>query len=322
MELALFVFVQVHCPGTMARVSGESSRDYRVWTKEEEKMLVTCMRELVEGRHVEKGQFQASSLKALEKMTRTRMESCQLLAVSHVKSKVCYFKDKFAAMLELKRASGFGWDDTRGCVVADDVIFAGRVKSHPKASGLNNKPLSYWDDLSFIFGAEMATGADVVQLGDALSKVLMGRRSSDFVDVHAEQDFIDKGVDMHTTLLKGTEAEISSKPVTVKGVEGGASSGTKRSRQMFWDKEHTRIANSMESVSENIARFVTNYCIEGDLAVKRQYLYQELASFPGLTPYQRTRIMRHLNRDDGDASTYFQLPSQEEKLAFIWTLLK
>ncbi|CAN1315984.1 hypothetical protein LINPERPRIM_LOCUS29902 [Linum perenne] len=91
-------------------------------------MLVTCMRELVDERHVEKGNFKLSALKALERMMHTRLEGCQLLAVPHIKSKVRYFKDKFAALLELKQASGFGWDETRGCVVADDDVFNGWVK--------------------------------------------------------------------------------------------------------------------------------------------------------------------------------------------------
>ncbi|CAN1315988.1 hypothetical protein LINPERPRIM_LOCUS29902 [Linum perenne] len=61
---------------------------------------------------------------------------------------------------------------------------------------------------------------------------------------------------------------------------------------------------------------------QGDLAVRRQYLYQELATFADLTFGQRTRIMRHLNRDDGDATTYFQLPTSEEKLAFVRNFLQ
>ncbi|CAN1126031.1 hypothetical protein LINPERHAP2_LOCUS3197 [Linum perenne] len=316
-----------------------TTREYKAWTKEEEKMLVSCMRELVEGRHVEKGNFKTNSFTALEKMMHTRMPTCKPLAVSHVKSKVRYFKDKFVALLELKKASSFGWDDVRGCVVADEAIFSGWVKSHPRASGLNNKPVPYWDDLCFIFGAELATGADAVQPEDAASKVNTGAGNSDYMDDETEQgesytiprnldhnavmcDLINKGVDIHATSLKEVEAEISSKRTAVVGQKGGTSSGTKRSRQVFMDEERARIAQSMEAANENIARIATNYCIEGDLAVKRQNLYQELCNFPDLTPFMRTRILRHLNRDDGDATTYFQLPTSEEKLAFVWTLLE
>ncbi|CAN1149411.1 hypothetical protein LINPERHAP2_LOCUS17006 [Linum perenne] len=88
------------------------------------------MRELVDERHVEKSNFKLSHLSTLECMMHTRLEGCQLLAEPHIKSKVRYMKDKFSASLHLKEASGFGWDEARGCVVADDEVFSGCVKVH------------------------------------------------------------------------------------------------------------------------------------------------------------------------------------------------
>ncbi|CAN1140922.1 hypothetical protein LINPERPRIM_LOCUS25143 [Linum perenne] len=61
---------------------------------------------------------------------------------------------------------------------------------------------------------------------------------------------------------------------------------------------------------------------QGKLVLKRQCLYEELSNFPELSSYQRTKAMRHLYRDDGDASTYFHLRTPEEKLAFVWTILE
>ncbi|CAN1317845.1 hypothetical protein LINPERPRIM_LOCUS30585, partial [Linum perenne] len=276
----------------MAKSGSEGTRDYKSWSKMDEQMLVTCMHELVDQRHVEKGNFKLSALKALERMMHTRLEGCQLLAVPHIKS-----------------------------------------KSHPKASGLNNKPLPFWDDLVFIFGNELATGGDAVQPADAASRVQTRVGLSDGVGAEGEQvdsysipsnvdhnavmeDLLNQGIDMHATRLKDVEAEITSKAGGTKGKASGTFSGSKRSRQLFTDDDRLRLAGTMASASDNLARIANNYCIEGDLAVRRQYLYQELSTFPDLTFGQRTRIMRHLNRDDGDATTYFQLPTSEEKLAF------
>ncbi|CAN1136021.1 hypothetical protein LINPERPRIM_LOCUS20842, partial [Linum perenne] len=73
---------------TMAKTGGTSTRDYKSWSKQEEALLVTCMRELVDERHVEKGNFRLSHLRALDRMMHTRLEGCQLLAEPHIKSKV------------------------------------------------------------------------------------------------------------------------------------------------------------------------------------------------------------------------------------------
>ncbi|CAN1136644.1 hypothetical protein LINPERPRIM_LOCUS41271 [Linum perenne] len=137
------------------------------------------------------------------------------------------------------------------------------------------------------------------------------------------EDLINQGIDMHATRLKEVEAEISSAHAGPKGKEAGNSSaGSKRSRQMFNDDERAAIAMSMAATSENIARIATNYCLEGNLAARRQYLYDELTNFGRLTTTQVTKVMRHLYRDDGDASTYFNLRTDEEKKEFVLSLLE
>ncbi|CAN1292100.1 hypothetical protein LINPERPRIM_LOCUS21415 [Linum perenne] len=94
------------------------------------------MREMADAKLVEKGNFRLAHLKALEKMILEKLGSCQI-SVAHIKSKVRYFKDKFMALLTLKQASGFGWDAARGCVVADDEVFAGWVKVDGCCSGFS-----------------------------------------------------------------------------------------------------------------------------------------------------------------------------------------
>ena len=106
-----------------AEGGSQSTRDYRLWTKLEERTLVECMLELTKKGLVEKGNFQTSGLKELEKMMYAKLVDCELKALPHIKSKIRYFKEKFMAFLQLKQASGVGWDDIRGCIVADDDMF-------------------------------------------------------------------------------------------------------------------------------------------------------------------------------------------------------
>ncbi|CAN1246822.1 hypothetical protein LINGRAPRIM_LOCUS3266 [Linum grandiflorum] len=313
------------------------SREYKVWTKHEEATLVKCMRELVEKTIVQNGNFKLSGLKELERMMHIKTGNYNLLA-THIKSKVRYFKDKFTALLELQLASGFGWDATRGCIVADAEIFHGWVLGHPKAKGLNNKPLPYLDDFYVIFGEDHALGVDAVQPSDAASKMQSamsasntdeGTERADSYTIPPEldhdavmEDIINQGIDLDATGLKEVEAEITSKQVQRKGKEVATSSGSKRGRMQFSEDERTRMVANLTITTKNIAKIATNYCIEGDLAVKRQHLYAELAKFTTLNVSERTRAMRHLNRDDGDAATFFQFPTEEEKLEFVWTILE
>ncbi|CAN1138613.1 hypothetical protein LINPERHAP2_LOCUS10798 [Linum perenne] len=171
----------------------------------------------------------------------TRLEHCKLLAVPHIKSKVCYFKDKFIATLELKEASGFGWDDAHGRVIADDVVFSRWVKSHPKASGLNNKPLPFFEELCKVFSVDHAHGLDAVQAADAaimLDPLMHATKFvGDYTPSNAEsntfpanldqeqvmEELIYQGLDLQATSLKHVEAGIAD--VAVKGkAEGSATS--------------------------------------------------------------------------------------------------
>ncbi|CAN1320236.1 hypothetical protein LINPERPRIM_LOCUS31602 [Linum perenne] len=96
------------------------------------------------------------------------------------------------------------------------------------------------------------------------------------------EELINQGIDMHTTSLKDLEAEITSTNAAEKGKQTGASSGSKRSRQLFMEDDRARIISTMAATSENIARITDTFSVEGELAVRRQSLYQELCTFPDL----------------------------------------
>ncbi|CAN1324534.1 hypothetical protein LINPERPRIM_LOCUS33140, partial [Linum perenne] len=182
----------------MVKSGSEGTRDYKSWSKKEEQILVTCMRELVDERHVEKGNFKLSAPKALERMMHTRLEGYQLLVVPHIKSDVRYFNDKFTALFELKQAFGFGWDETRGCVVADDDVFNGWVKPTNAASRVQTRV-----GLSEIVGVDGEQVYSYNIPSNVDHNVVM-------------EDLLNQGIDMHVIRLKDVEVEITSKAVGTK----------------------------------------------------------------------------------------------------------
>ncbi|CAN1194004.1 hypothetical protein LINPERHAP2_LOCUS42319 [Linum perenne] len=101
--------VVIECrKGATNEASNKSTCDYKMWTNIGDKMLIMCMLELVEKNNVQRGNFQITRFKELERMLHNKVQYYQLLDVPHIMSKVCYFKDKFFTLFELKEASGFG----------------------------------------------------------------------------------------------------------------------------------------------------------------------------------------------------------------------
>ncbi|KAJ9541768.1 hypothetical protein OSB04_028274 [Centaurea solstitialis] len=71
------------------------------------------------------------------------------------------------ALMELHASgNGFGWDEERKCVVAEDSVWDEYVKSHKGAASFRGKPFPFYDKLCIIFGMDRATGSKAIDLGE------------------------------------------------------------------------------------------------------------------------------------------------------------
>ncbi|CAN1313982.1 hypothetical protein LINPERPRIM_LOCUS29150 [Linum perenne] len=101
------------------------------------------MLQLVENKEVESGNFQNGGFKK-------------------IKSRHRIFKNKYIAITEVKNggASGFGWDESKHQIVADDDVLQAWAKRFPGAKGLNKKPFSYYDQLARVLESMINQGID------------------------------------------------------------------------------------------------------------------------------------------------------------------
>ncbi|CAN1855910.1 hypothetical protein LINPERHAP1_LOCUS41903 [Linum perenne] len=88
-----------------------------------------------------------------------------------IKMKFKQFKGKFHTQLDLMNASGMGWNADKSCCECDPEIFAGWVKSHKLAAGMNNTNLHRWDELCKIFKVNRVDGRDSMSATDAASRL-------------------------------------------------------------------------------------------------------------------------------------------------------
>ncbi|CAN1313986.1 hypothetical protein LINPERPRIM_LOCUS29150 [Linum perenne] len=118
------------------------------------------MLQLVENKEVESGNFQNGGFKKIEALMKILVPGCTMKVTPHIKSRHRIFKNKYIAITEVKNggASGFGWDESKHQIVADDDVLQAWAKRFPGAKGLNKKPFSYYDQLARIFGKDRAGG--------------------------------------------------------------------------------------------------------------------------------------------------------------------
>ncbi|KAL4025449.1 hypothetical protein IC575_013846 [Cucumis melo] len=139
------------------------------WTKEEEAGLVECLVELVNagGWRSDNGTFRPGYLNQLARMMAFKIPGSNIHA-STIDNRIKLMKRMFHALAEMRgpNCSGFGWNDEKKCIVAEKEVFDDWVKSHPAAKGLLNKSFVHYDELSYVFGKDRATGGRAESFAD------------------------------------------------------------------------------------------------------------------------------------------------------------
>ncbi|XP_026452015.1 L10-interacting MYB domain-containing protein-like [Papaver somniferum] len=75
-----------------------------------------------------------------------------------LKNRMKTLKKNYVAVSTLRGQSGFGWDQSREVVVADDDVWDEYIKKHPDVKCWRTKSLPHFDDLADIFGDNRANG--------------------------------------------------------------------------------------------------------------------------------------------------------------------
>ncbi|XP_052878904.1 uncharacterized protein LOC128285455 [Gossypium arboreum] len=154
---------------SQSSVSSQSSRGTkRKWVPEEDVALVACMVDLHNaGTFNADTGFKAGYLNELEKMMEKVLPNAMLKAKPNLESRIRTLKRDWSIvydMLSGKNNSGFGWDEHRQLVVAEDV-------SHKEATQFRHRSFPYYDQLTAIYAKDRATGKDAQTAADIIEEI-------------------------------------------------------------------------------------------------------------------------------------------------------
>ncbi|CAL1411174.1 unnamed protein product [Linum trigynum] len=255
-------------------------REYKSRSEIHDVVFIDCLLDLVQSREVESGNLKNGGFKKLEVMMRKRIPGFNL----NVRSRHRWFKNKYNAIYDVQNGScsGFGWDESKKMIVADDDVFKDWVKTHPVFSGLNSKAFVYFDQLSRIFGKDRAVGS---QAGSVADMEVEGRVRRAFTEEpmmyddetcqRVLEEMINEGVN-HRELL--------DEPETGRGKTTNVAGGNKRSKTDKSSTSHVVAAEIekmrplMEKASMNIDRMANSFCHEDPLMIRRGSLFEELSN--------------------------------------------
>ncbi|XP_012478606.2 uncharacterized protein At2g29880-like [Gossypium raimondii] len=144
---------------SQSSVSFQNSRGTKKkWVPEEDAALVACMVDLhnVGTFNADTG-FKAGYLNELEKMLEKVLPNAMLKAKPNLESRIRILKRNWSIvydMLSGKNNSGFGWDEHRQVVVAEDAVWNSYINSHKEAGQFKHSSFPYYDQLTAIYAKD------------------------------------------------------------------------------------------------------------------------------------------------------------------------
>ncbi|XP_052488540.1 uncharacterized protein At2g29880-like isoform X2 [Gossypium raimondii] len=156
-----------------SHASSQASRGTkRKWVPEEDAALVSCIVDLHNvGTFNADTRFKAGYLNELEKMLEKALPNVMLKAKPNIESRIRLLKREWSIvydMLNGQNNNGFGWDEHRQLVVAEDVVWDSYVKSHKEAAQFRHRTFPYYDQLTATYARDRATGKDAQIAADVL----------------------------------------------------------------------------------------------------------------------------------------------------------
>ncbi|KAL8556493.1 hypothetical protein ACS0TY_004077 [Phlomoides rotata] len=164
---------------------GKTIRGRSVWSKIEEDALVQCLSDIVsEGWKADNG-FKAGIQRELEKGMRKLLPGTDIVANPHINSKLHVWKKDYEALSDLLSKSGIGWNSTTSTLdIIDEDVWDAQKRVDPHVKTMRHKSWPYYENWSYIFGKDRATGENAADPTDLVDSFLRDAPEEEDSDMH------------------------------------------------------------------------------------------------------------------------------------------
>ncbi|PPD67774.1 hypothetical protein GOBAR_DD35349 [Gossypium barbadense] len=227
------------------------------------------------------------------------LPNAMLKARPNIESRIRLLKREWSIVYDIlngQNNSGFGWDEHRQLVVAEDAVWDSYLKSHKEASQFRHRTFPYYDQLTTIYARDRATGKDAQTAADVLEEI-------------KAEGIPTTGMDEERNSFYDCEADISLDDMDVSAAElqrdrnqGGSSSSNKRKKKsdardnMYssFDEAATLLAENIKAIGDQISRSIASDVVAQQkseefqiMHEKASNLYSTLWEIEGLTDDER-----------------------------------
>ncbi|OMO81760.1 hypothetical protein CCACVL1_12236 [Corchorus capsularis] len=152
-----------------------AAKKSRRWLLDEDAALIAAMVDMRNvGRFNADTGFKGGYLLELERMLHESLPQANIKAKPHIESRIRTLKKEWGIIYDMingTNTSGFGWDDHRKMLTAEDKVWDDFMAAHPRAAQFRVRTFPYFSELTAIYAKDHATGKDAQTAADILEEM-------------------------------------------------------------------------------------------------------------------------------------------------------
>ncbi|XP_052489724.1 uncharacterized protein At2g29880-like [Gossypium raimondii] len=254
-------------------------------------------------------------------MLEKALPNAMLKARPNIESRIRLLKRDWSIVYDMfndQNNSGFGWDEHRQLVVAEDAVWDSYLNSHKEAGQFRHRSFPYYNHLTAIYVRDQATGKDAQTTADVIEEINV--QDVHTADINEERnEFYDCEADVSLD-----EMDVSATEPQTDRNQGGSSSSKKKKKHSdatdhFSSSFHdatTLLAKNMRAIGEQISRSIASDVVVQQkseefqiIQEKATNLYSTLCEIECLTVDERYRALSKISDHPTQMLIFFSLPS-------------
>ncbi|XP_058081307.1 uncharacterized protein LOC131229382 [Magnolia sinica] len=228
-------------------------------------------------------------------------------------------------------ASGFGWDDDLKIVTAPDDVWEDYIRSHPYAQHLRDKAVRRYDELTFLFGNDRASGrrSSTGNIPDSMASRrsrdtnISPRKSIDLNDdtlVLSSDEVGDSVADIHWSYHSRDSTHRAHRSPDGNGNNSVNTDNTSMSRKRAkLSRPCDVIGQGMSEVAKAVKSLTITIHQRKDMVHMSQIILA-LEQIEGLIGHEILRAITILSKDEQQSASFLSLPKYR-RLDFVLMLL-